>query len=203
MIEDKIELITEYGVPVEVRDSSLSIVDETIALIGKASTGNITETSLEYHRIGQFIPGTHVDVGNLVENKITGATYLVLAHMPEVIDNEICAIVTRFAECNSAMSLYNFTEDADENGNIFNTRVDKLVNLPIYIKSTALDLVSTNIGAMSTAQIVIVAPSVDIDVLDTLEVDLVNRVQKLKIESLNYVSYRGLCIIEASLDTRK
>lgn len=203
MVEDKIELITEYGVPVEVKDSNLSIVAETIALIGKASTGNITETSLEYHRVGQFIPGTHVEVGNLVENKITEATYLVLAHMSEVIDNEICAIVTRFAECNSTMSLHNFTEDADDNGNIFNSRVDKLVNLPVYIKSTALDLVSTNVGAMPTARIIIVAPSVAIDILDTLEVDLVNKVQKLKIESLDYVSYRGLCIVETSLDTRK
>lgn len=203
MIEDKIELITEYGVPVEIRDSNLDMMDETIALIGKASTGNITETSLEYHRIGQFIPGTNVEVGNLVENKITNATYIVLAHMPEVIDNEICAIVTRFAECNSTMSVYNFMEDADENGNIFNSRVDKFVHLPIYIKSTALDLRGTDLGAMPTANITIVAPSVDMDVLDTLEVDLVNRVQKLKIESLDYISYRGLCIITASIDTRK
>lgn len=203
MIEDKIELITEYGVPVEVRDSNLNMVDETIALIGKASTGTITETSLEYHRIGQFIPGTNIEVGNLVENKITKATYLVLAHMPEVIDNEICAIVTRFAECNSSMSVYNFTEDADDDGNIFNSRVDKFVHLPIYIKSTALDLTGTDLGAMPTANIVIVAPSVDMDILDTLEVDLVNKVQKLKIESLDYISYRGLCIITASIDTRK
>lgn len=203
MVEDKIELITEYGVPVEIRDSRLNLMEETIALVGKASTGNITETSLEYHRIGQFIPGVSVEVGNLVENKITKATYLVLAHMPEVVDQEICATIARFAECNSTMSVYNFEEDADENGNIFNSRVDKLVHLPIFVKNSVLDLTNTAIGAMPTADITIVAPSVDIDIMDTLEVDLINRVEKLKVKSLDYISYPGLCIINVSIDTRK
>ena len=203
MVEDKIELITEFGVPVEVRDSNLNLMEETIALVGKASTGNITETSLEYHRIGQFIPGTNVEVGNLVENKITKATYLVLAHMPEVVDNEICAIIARFAECNSSMSVYNFEEDADENGNIYNSRVDKLVHLPVYVKNTVLDLSGTSVGSLPTADITIIAPSVDIDILDTIEVDLVNRIEKLKVKSIDYISYPGLCILNVSIDTRK
>lgn len=203
MVEDKIGLILDYGVPTILRDRRGVIVSETNTLIGKATKSTLTEISLEYHRMCQFVPTTPLTNGMHIENKVTGETYLSVAQMKEVVDGEVCALISRAVICNNVMSVYKFAESADANGDWKRGRVDKHINVPIHISKSVYSLEMTQIGALVQSEFQILAPSVDIDTLDSIDLIVLGKPVKYKIVTVDYVTYPDLCVISVNMDTRR
>jgi len=195
MKEIKGQIITEEGLPVQIKDSNGTILYSTNALVGKATKQFFSEISLEYHREGQFISDVVVNNGNLVTNLVTNEDYLVLATMEEIVQEEKIATVARMIKCNAAISIKKYEETADEFGNIVKQQVTVADNLSVYMVKVSNSLDQYKMGLVANAEYLIYSPLINVSVLNKLLININGEIMQFKVESVDYISFNGVVLI--------
>lgn len=203
MIEIKREIILEEGTPVEVKDATGTILHETTALIGKATKNGFPELSIEYHRLGQFVPEIDLSNGAIISNLVVNRAYLVMATFDEVIEAQKCATIARMVECNGEITISSMEETADEFGNVTKTPVSKVENLSVFVEAVRNRLEQKDPGLHASEEYKIYAPVFDVTVLDTVTLAINGRSTKFKVEGVDFASFRGVVIIELRTETRR
>ncbi len=203
VIEVKREIILEEGVPVEIYDAEMNLLDETTALIGKATRQFFSEISLESHRQGQFLPELSVVNGLIVKNKVTEEEYIVVANYPEVIEQQKSATITRMIVCNSKLNVSRLVEDADRFGNIKREFKEIYSNLSVYIERIDSIVKQTDPGKVLNVTYKIYAPNIILDIEDQIQIDVGIGMQPLKLMGYDYTTFKGLTIIDAVTETRR
>lgn len=199
----KRQIILDEGVPVRVSNHAGATLLDTKALIGRATKQTQTEESTEYYRKGIFSPQFSIKNGLIVTNTVTGEVYLTLAGMSETYGQEKLSFISRMIITNAKLDVFGVSETADANGNIKKSNVQKAKDLPIHIIPFHSELKQYQMGLHEDAEFVIYAPALDFSLLDTISVKKGNRTTKLKIASVDYLSFDGVAVISALSETRK
>jgi len=203
MIEIKREIIQEEGVPVSIFDKDMGFVEDTIALIGKATKQFASEISLESHRQGQFLPEVGVRNGLIIRNKVTNEDYIVIANYPEVIEQQVCTIITRMIVCNSKIRVGRLIEDADERGKITKGFKELYTNLSVYAEPLDSEVKQADPGKVPKSSYRIYAPDITVDIEDQILVDIGGQMMPFKLVGYDYLSFKGLTILDVTTETRR
>lgn len=203
MIEIKREIIQEEGIPVSILDKDTVLVEETMALIGKATRQFASEVSLESHRQGQFLPEVGVKNGLIVRNKVVDEDYIVVANYPEIIDQQLCTTIARMIVCNSKMTIGRLVEDADDRGKITRTFEEVYKDISIYAEPLDSEVKQVEPGKAPKARYKIYAPSISLDIEDQIQIDVGGVMMPFKLTGYDYLTFKGLTILEAVTETRR
>jgi len=203
MIEVKREIILEEGVPVSVHDGDGILVEETRALIGKATRQFASEVSLESHRQGQFLPDIGLTNGLIVRNKVVNEDYIVVANYPEIIDQQLCTTIARMIVCNSKMTIGRLVEDADDRGKITRTFNEVYKDLSIYAEPLDSEVKQAEPGKAPKTWYKIYAPSISLDIEDQIQIDVGGVMMPFKLIGYDYLTFKGLTLLEVVTETRR
>lgn len=202
MIETKREIILEEGVPVSVFDKENKLFDTT-ALIGKATRQFFSEISLESHRQGQFLPQLDIHNGLIVKNRIIDSDYIIVASYPEIIDQQKCTIITRMIVCNSKITVGRQIEIADDFGNIKKGFENVCKDLSVYAEPIDSSVKQVDPGKLYEVEYKIFAPNIQLGIEDRLEIDVGGKMKPFKITGYDYLTFKGLTVIDVVTDTRR
>jgi hypothetical protein len=203
MIEIKREIILEEGVPVSVYERDTKLVEETMALIGKATRQFASEISLESHRQGQFLPEVGIRNGLIIKNKVVDEDYIVVANYPEVIDQQLCTTIARMIVCNSKMTIGRLVEDADHRGKIIREFKEIYSNLSIYAEPLESEVRQMDPGKAPKSRYKIYAPSISLDIEDQIQIDVGGVMMPFKLTGYDYLTFKGLTLLEVVTETRR
>lgn len=203
MIETKREIILEEGVPVEIFDKDMDLLNETIALIGKATRQFFSEISLESHRQGQFFPELDIRNGLIVRNGITNENYIVVANYPEVVEQQMCTTITRMIVCNSKLTVKRMVETADRFGNIKREFEEVYSDLSIYAETLESEVVQKDPGKALEVRYKIFAPGIEIKVEDQIQINVGGKEILFKLMGYDPLSFEGLTLLEVVSETRR
>jgi hypothetical protein len=201
--DEKREIILEEGTPINVHDVWGAHLYSTQALIGKANKQFMSEISLEYHRKAIVLPELSIPNGATVKNTVTEEDYLVLASMAELYKTEKLSTILRLVKTNATVTVSGLAETADPDGNVFTAPSIKLKDHPVNIEAVSSELRQYKPGLHENAEFLIFMPAIDLEVLDKVEVNAGGRIMKLKIESVDYLSFIGLAVVSVCSETRK
>lgn len=202
MIKEKQKLIKRNGIPVTVYSMD-GYTEDTVCLFGRATKQFNNTLSLEYHRRAHFFPGTGVESGCMVINKVVGEKYIVVSTFSEVLNNKHASTIVHMLKCNTGLNVSRDVEIADKRGNIKKTPKSIYADLSVYTQSVTMELRETKIGLFPETDYLIYAPDIDVGLLDRVSLNVGKRVTDLKIVAIDYISYPGLVCIEVSTETRK
>lgn len=203
MIETKREIISEEGVPVEIFNKSMDLIDETIALIGKATRQFFSEVSLKSHRQGQFFPEINIKNGLIVKNGVTDEDYIIVANYPEVIEQQMCATITRMIVCNSKLTIKRMVETADRFGNIKREFEEVYSNLSVYAEHIESEVTQKDPGKSPKDRYKIFAPDIEIGIEDQIQIEVGGKEVSFKLMGYDLLSFKGLTILEVVSETRR
>ncbi len=202
MINEKRQVILDEGVSVQVFDYVGTLIANTKALLGRASTQNF-EMRLEHYRRMQFLPDVGVINGHIVKSSITSEYYLVLATMNEVIYGQRVSVSSIVVDCNIELKVEGIQEKADKNGNIAKVPVVKADKLKAHIAPLTADLKQYDPGLHSDAEFRIFAPAFDFNLLDKVTMVAGGKAALLKVVAVDYVRFDGIVSIDVKTETRK
>ncbi len=202
MLEDKKQIILDEGLPIEVQNYDGTIICETRALFGRASTQNF-ETRLEHFRRMQFLPEVPVKNGNIIKNIMSGEYYLMVASMHEVIYEYNVAISAIVIACNATVKVEGIKEVGDSKGNIVKTPDLRVDNLKAYIVPCVSELKQYDPGLHPDADFRIYVPDCVFKILDTVTTVINDNIIKLKVVAVDYLSFPGVAILDVKTETRK
>lgn len=202
MKDVKRQIILDEGTPVELIDSTGSVLQTTTALVGKATKQSMAEIALEAHRQAQFVPELTVNNGTLVRSVVTDTCYLVLASLDEVVQGEKIATICRMLECNSSLTLERMMETADDYGNIKKAPVKVADNLRVYVESGRATIEQKKPGLQPEVEYKVYAPLIDVQLLDKLTLNINGKQVPFKVDAVDYVSFMGVVIIDVCTETR-
>ena len=203
MIEIKRDIIQEEGVPVSILNKDMDLIEDTVALIGRATKQFVGEISLESHRQGQFLPELDIRNGLIVRNEIANEDYIIVANYPEILERQKCVTIARMLVCNSKMTVRRLVEDADIHGNIKREFKDIYKDLSIYVEALGSEVKQTNPGKFPQMKCNIFAPDVVLDIEDQIQVEMGGGMAPFKLEGYDYLTFKGLTLIEVITETRR
>lgn len=203
MIEEKRAIIEEEGLPVTVYDPHNDIEFQTTALLGKATRQFFSEISLESHRQAQFLPELPIKNGLTVVNNITNEKYLIVASYNEIIDSMKCSTVVRMILCNTVMSVFTMTEDADERGNIKKVPMIKYSDVNVYAEALGGDLKEKSPGIQYESKFKVYSPNIKIDYTDSIALMLDGENVLFKLTGKDTLTFKGVAMIDIVSETRR
>lgn len=203
MVETKREIILEEGVPVSILDREMNLIKDTTALIGKATRQFFSEISLESHRQGQFFPELNIGNGSIIRNNVTEEDYIVVANYPEIIEQQKCTTIVRMIVCNSKLTIKRLVEDADRFGNIKRSFEEVYSGLSIYAEPLESEIVQKDPGKTFEVRYTIYTPYVEVDEEDQIQIEVGNGMKPFKLVGYDYLSFKGLTILEVVSETRR
>lgn len=203
MKDVKESIILEEGTSVKVSNPLGNQSYETTALVGKATRQFFSEVSLESHRQLQFISGLDIQNGFTVYNLVTGDTYIIVANYPEVIYNELCAIITRAIVCNSKIYVGRLVEEADRFGNIEKEFKYIYSDVDIYLEAVDSKIISALPGEFEEVKYKVFAPDIKLEVTDRVEVLVDGSRIPFKLLGRDYTTFKGLTVLNLISETRR
>ncbi|NMA86024.1 MAG: hypothetical protein GX968_01725 [Tissierellia bacterium] len=203
MVETKREIILEEGIPVEVFDKDMNLLEDTIALVGKATRQFFSEISLESHRQGQFFPELNIGNGLIVRNGVTDEDYIVVANYPEVIDRQMCTTIARMIVCNSKLTIKRMVETADRFGNIKREFKEVYKDLSIYAETLESKVTQKDPGKIMEVSYKIFAPGIEIETEDQIQIVVGGKEIPFKLTGYDPLTFGGLTLIEVVSETRR
>ncbi|WP_426455299.1 hypothetical protein ACP26L_36390 (plasmid) [Paenibacillus sp. S-38] len=203
MIDIKRDIILTEGTEMEIIPVS-GTPSLTTALVGRASKQFDSSVSLETHRRGQFLPEAAVKTGDVLRHTVASESYLVISTLNEIIQNEVAAIVAHMFICNSAITVSGVTETLTPRGDVKKVDAVKFADLICYSSSKSARLHQKDPGVLIENDYTIYAPATTpISTLDKLRLTAGTTAVPLKVIDTDYITYPGLVVIEACVETRK
>ena len=202
MANEKEKIIKKLGSPATVTYLDGSTKDIK-CLISKASHFNNSLEAVESHRKGDFMVGDNVTSGCYITNKVTGEQFITIAMYPSSYKDKFLSTVYRMLVVNSTLSVKRFEETADENGNITKEENDIISDLPSFIEVITQDLRQFKPGLQDDSEYLIFIPSQELNTLDNIYINVEGRELKLKLVSEDYITFKGISILEVKTETRR
>ena len=199
--KEKYKIISRHGSPVTVKPPSGSSY-ETKALVGRATQLSSSTISLESTRRGYFLPDVDINNGHIIENYITGDTYLAIARYPEVYNGKILSVALIMYVCNAVVDIYGVTDSYDEYGNRTQNPNPVVTDAPCYIQRVSADLRRYDPGLHEDAEDVIYLQGCEAGLMDTIEIKNVTPTKKVKAVDINNYLFEGVTRIQVKSETR-
>ena len=203
MIEIKRDIIQEEGVPVSILNKDMDLIEDTVALIGRATKQFVGEISLESHRQGQFLPELDIRNGLIVRNEIANEDYIIVANYPEILERQKCVTIARMLVCNSKMTVRRLVEDADIHGNIKREFKDIYKDLSIYAETLESKVTQKDPGKIMEVSYKIFAPGIEIETEDQIQIVVGGKEIPFKLTGYDPLTFGGLTLIEVVSETRR
>jgi hypothetical protein len=197
--EERRAFILEHGVDCTVNGVA------TKAVIGRV--GRKTSASAwENERQGSFLPDITVPGGALVENAVTGESYLARSVYPEVVDGDVVAKLTQMLKINATTNILRLTNTYDAYGNVTGnawldtaTGTDVLTPVKAFAEWISAAMRQTDPGLLATTIIRLYVQA-------TAVIALLDRVmlggKAYQVDAIDLLSSPGLAVVQLSGDTR-
>lgn len=199
--KEKYKLINKLGSPVTVKTPSGSSY-ETKVFVGRATQLSSSILSLESTRRCYFLPDVDIDNGYIVENTVTGDTYLAIAMYPEEYNGKLLSRASIMYICNAIVDIYSVTDSYDEYGNKTNERTSVVSDAPCYIQRVSADLRRYDPGLHEDAEDIIYLQGCNVGLMDTIELKNVIPSKRMKAVDINNYLYAGVTRIQVKSETR-
>ena len=194
--KEKFKLIQKEGSPVTVGGV------QTKMLIGRG-TSQITNTvAVEATRKGYFLPDFSVGNGSIVNNEVTGESYLVAATYPEEYAGEKLSVYAAMFVCNAVVDIQNVIIEYDENGDKTPRLNPILTDSPCYLQRVSGDLKQYDPGIHPDAEYILFVPACEATLLDTITVKDHSPQLKFKAVDINNFILEGITRIQVKAETR-
>lgn len=199
--KEKYKIIQRWGSSVTVKPI---IGDEftTKALIGRGTQLFSSTISMESIRRCYFLPDVNIDNGYIVENNVTGETYLAIAMYPEEYNGKLLSRASIMYVCNAIVDIYSVTDSYDEYGNKTNKIASVVSDAPCYIQRVSADLRRYDPGLHEDAEDIIYLQSCNVGLMDTIELKNVIPNKKVKAVDVNNYLFNGVTRIQVKSETR-
>lgn len=198
---NKSQIIKSEGVEVRVTPLGGTMYT-TRALFGRATRQSNTMLSLETTKKAQFSPENEVGGGAIIRNVQTDEFFIVIADMKEVIRGSVVSTVCQMYNVNCQVSVRLETISADENGNK-STIFVPMLNSVGHIEYLSTELRSLGMGISKDAEYRVYVPEYNANILDKLVITVGPELLRLRVVSIDFVTYSGVTVIEACTETRK
>ena len=204
MFKEKHRIIKKEGSVVDIIRHDGSIIKDVCALIGRATKSFDNSITLESNRRGHFISTEYpLDNGFVCYDRKLDAYYLMVAVYHEILEGNLATYASHMLKTNSTITVYGYTEDADEDGNITKQKTLKYVDVKVFTRSRDLDLKRTEPGIREHNEYNIFAPNIQVNSLDHVVLSAGNLEYDFKVISADYISFSGLVILTLESETRR
>lgn len=199
---EKRNIILTYGTDVQIFSPDDKYLYDTKALVGKGTKNSLQEVSIEYHRQVQLVPEIDLVNGTIMYMPLTKEKYIAVASMEEIVLNEKIATIVRFLQSNATVTITGVGEVADENGNVKTSSIVRVADQPAYITFINAELPQFKAGYFEKADYLMYIAATDIDLLDQVKIMVAGREKRMKVETVDYLSFVGLALVGLVTETR-
>lgn len=199
--KEKYKIIQRWGSSVTVKPIT---GDEftTKALVGRGTQLFSSTISMESIRRCYFLPDVNIDNGYIVENNVTGETYLAIAMYPEEYNGKVLSMASMMYVCNAIVNIYGITDSYDEYGNKTSDKEPVVTDASCYVQRVTADLRQYDPGLHPDAEDVIFLSRCDADLMDTIEIVSDSVMKKVKAVDVNNYLFNGVTRIQVKSETR-
>ncbi len=195
MLEDKVAIIKEEGIPVQiVRTPTIN----TMALIGRIQRSGNDFFSLESQRKGVFLPDTILVNGDIIHDVILNIDYLAISVFPEIINQITVAYHALLIKCNAKITVISFAEEA------INGHIKQIPNTPVTLKAyrqmASEKLKQLDSGLVQDSKFVIYTSVNDAIQLNS---QVLIDTDKFKVSGVDTTSFENLMAVQLTPDIRK
>lgn len=199
--KEKYKIISKQGTTVTVKPPAAEPY-ETKVLVGRATQLSSSTISLESTRRCYFLPDIDIDNGYIVENTISGETYLSIAMYPEMYNGKILSYASIMYVCNAVVDIYSIVDTYDDYGNKTQSPETVIANAPCYIQRVSADLKRYDPGLHEDAEDVIYLQGCEAGLMDTVEITSVTPTKKVKAVDVNNYLFEGVTRLQVKSETR-
>ena len=174
---------------------------KTKAIISKHTSLSSTNSSQMLHSRRIYMENdTKIKTGVLLSDSIR--RYIVVGVYEEYLRGRVLDKVSHVLDCNCKYTNIKYKITTSDTGKITKTIEESIVDTYAHLSTTRDELIQYKPGLHKDTEYVMYSPVTEVVILDTLSIDFSDITLKLKVLTIDFITYPGLLLLELCNETR-